>query len=92
MDKPLLPVVGEFTAQCGRTVRVRAATLGQSLAMQKSSEGGNAAALEGLAAFVNACAEMDGFSSPSDVLTSADCTQVVKLATEGGSADFPSRP
>lgn len=87
-----LPVVGEFTAQCGRNVRVRAATLGQSLAMQKSSEGGNAAALEGLAAFVNAVADVDGFPVASDVLSSSDCTHVVKLATEGGAADFPSRP
>ena len=88
MDKPKMPVVGEFTAQCGAKVSVRAATLGQSLAMQKAAEGGNAAALAGLAAFVDACADVQGFAQASEVLTSADCTQVVKLATEGGGADF----
>lgn len=92
MNKPTMPIVGEFQAQCGLTVRVRAATLSQSLAMQKSSEGGNAAALAGLAAFVDACAEIDGCASASDVLSSSDCSQVVKLATEGGDADFSSRP
>lgn len=92
MDKPRMPIVGEFEAQCGCKVRVRAATLGQSLAMQKTAKGDNAAALEGLAAFVDACAEVDGFASASDVLSSSDCSQVVKLATGGGDADFPSRP
>ncbi len=88
MNKPTMPFVGEFDAQCGVKVRVRAATLRQSMAMQKSSEEGNAAALAGLAQFVNECAEIAGVPEAADVLTSADCSQVVKFATGGGDADF----
>lgn len=88
MAKVKMPVVGEFTAQAGLTVVVRAATLRQSMAMQKSSEESNAAALAGLARFVNECAEIEGVPEAADVLTSADCSQVVKLATGGGNADF----
>ena len=88
MAKVKMPVVGEFTAQAGLTVVVRAATLRQSMAMQKASEEGNAAALAGLARFVNECAEVEGVPEAADVLTSADCSQVVKLATGGGGADF----
>ena len=87
-SKPIMPVVGDFISQAGMKVVVRAASLRDSIAMQKANEEGSAAALAGLAAFIGACAEIEGVADPALVLTSEDCARVVKLATGGGDADF----
>lgn len=89
MDRPRTPVVGTVDSQSGFKVRVRAATLRQSLDLQAANAAGDEASLKALADFVGAVAEIDGEDDPAAVLTAADCAKVVRLAANGGGADFP---
>ena len=89
MEKPKLPIVGEFVAQCGCKVRVRAATFEQVSAIALAADD-TAAATRATRALIDACAEPDGLpksASPSSILTVGDGKRVLQLS-QGEGSDF----
>ena len=89
MDKPIMPIVGEFIAQCGCKVRVRAATFAQVSAIALANDD-TPAATRATRDLIDACAEPEGLpegARPSSVLTVSDGRRVIQLSQEEG-ADF----